>query len=149
MMKTSRRPYTPRDIELAREIYRFLRRDLRAHEEPTFQTYTEVAQAVGTGNRNLGNALYYIQDQCHDRDWPTYAVFVVRKGRGLPARGCDVITREECETPHLCSPPQPLLSGRKEGLPGSLPFIPMRGRAREGESAGILVAPSRRRSTSV
>lgn len=100
MKKTSRRPYTPRDIELAREIYRFLRRDLRAHEEPTFQTYTEVAQAVGTGHRNLGNPLFYIQDRCHDRDWPTYTVFVVRKmgnRRGLPARGCDVMTREEVD----------------------------------------------------
>lgn len=100
MKKTSRRPYSQRDIELAREIYRFLRADLQAHVEPTYQTYTEVAQAVDTGHRNLGNPLYFIQDRCHDRDWPTYTVFVVRKvgnGRGLPARGCDVMTRDEVE----------------------------------------------------
>lgn len=100
MKKTSRRPYSPRDIELAREIYRFLRADLQAHVAPTYQTYSEVAQAVGSFPRNLGNALFYIQDRCHDRDWPTYTVFVVRKvgnSRGLPARGCDVMTRDEVE----------------------------------------------------
>ncbi|MHB8637585.1 MAG: hypothetical protein ACYC96_14040 [Fimbriimonadaceae bacterium] len=56
-----------------------------------FVTYKEVGDAVGVYHPTIRGALYYIQDRCNDRGWPTFTVWVVRKDSGLPGLGCDVV----------------------------------------------------------
>jgi hypothetical protein len=85
------RTYTDRDVQLSRETYRFLVADAR-HQ---FVTYGEVGAAIGVFHRSLRGALYFIQDRCNERGWPTLTVWVVRKDSGLPGLGCDVVEAGE------------------------------------------------------
>ena len=78
-------------LQKSREVYRLLRQNMRR------MTYTEVANAVGTGHRCLGGPLGIIQEECNERFWPTITVWVVSKTHGFPSIGCNAQTREEVD----------------------------------------------------
>jgi hypothetical protein len=75
---------------LSRRIYVHLLRDAQVLHTG-FLTYKNVSDALGVFHRTIRGALYYIQDRCHDRGWPTLTVWIVRKDSGLPGGGCDVV----------------------------------------------------------
>lgn len=90
MPELARVRYSKRDIELSKQIYVYLVANLTS-PQPAFVTYKQVGDARGVFHRTIRGALYYIQDRCKERGWPTLTVWVVRKDSGLPGRGCDVV----------------------------------------------------------
>jgi hypothetical protein len=102
---------TKRDVELSRTIYRNLL-DKAAVLETGFLTYKDVGDGVGVFYRSLTGPLCYIQDRCLERGWPTLTVWVVKKSRGLPGFGCDVVEptdvqRTAAETKNVAWPAAP------------------------------------------